>query len=761
MQFRESPTGGSALNAAGGPACDAQAPRLREVALPSGLAGLLLGCACGWQTAVESAQVLAGVVAYPVDNPFYMYHVKVWTLLHQGPALLLSLGVSEAWVCVVLGGLAGMIACLCISLSTLALSGRRWLSIAMPLLMISAATYLETHGVYPLRMLSDKPWVIYGAFGTSYVILAWALLALGRWRTAGVMIGLAPAVHPTMGAWCLVVAVAVVVTTRFLAARQQNAAGLLLPLAKLAIFVLLGGLLAASSLAAQFMLARRLPEVPPAVQTMYLTAYANAWDTHRQPFPLTDPSILFAGLTLALWLVTLRGGIASPKSVVTAGTSHAQSARLLLGMLAFSTLAALILCLLTHVPQWLPSAVVMAMPGRFINLTTLLFPALVAARLATLPRPGLAPAATAALLLGFILRLAHEQHWVYFPELSWLLSAGAFFALAAQTLPSSNSTRTRTSARQIAWRILCAACALALLWVSRGTLAQATVVLFGLGCLMPSTVAKMAQARAVAIGLKLAIAAAVAGAAYHTPGLTASLAVACLAVTIVSWPATMDVPWLAWLAAFVHRGLRRPYARVAVVTACCLLVAWQARATSRSLRDWRNDPFFAAVHQGQDCVVTVAGIGSTQLRGRRPVLLEVSSLNQLPYVPESGPRMNAILREVYGEDLLHQPRGGRRRPGLDAQGARPLWESRDADTWRNLGRKHGFSSVIAYSSWNLQLPAVATNGKLTLYTVPRETGGVAQGDAQSKSRGTPALANRKKSGIESSDRDAFTQGIDR
>lgn len=42
-----------------------------------------------WQVAVEPGQVLAGIVQYPPDNPFYIYQIKLWTILHQASAVML------------------------------------------------------------------------------------------------------------------------------------------------------------------------------------------------------------------------------------------------------------------------------------------------------------------------------------------------------------------------------------------------------------------------------------------------------------------------------------------------------------------------------------------------------------------------------------------------------------------------------------------------------------------------------------------------
>jgi hypothetical protein len=64
------------------------------VMLVAGVCGVYFGLTSAWQIPVESAQAVAGVVSYPADNPFYMYHIQSWTLLHQVPAAVLACGVS-------------------------------------------------------------------------------------------------------------------------------------------------------------------------------------------------------------------------------------------------------------------------------------------------------------------------------------------------------------------------------------------------------------------------------------------------------------------------------------------------------------------------------------------------------------------------------------------------------------------------------------------------------------------------------------------
>ena len=58
--------------------------RFLVVILSSAFFGFLVGVAHStWQLVAESSQVLAGIAKYPTANPFYIYHLKSWTILNQ------------------------------------------------------------------------------------------------------------------------------------------------------------------------------------------------------------------------------------------------------------------------------------------------------------------------------------------------------------------------------------------------------------------------------------------------------------------------------------------------------------------------------------------------------------------------------------------------------------------------------------------------------------------------------------------------------
>src|SRR5436190_16955722 len=84
----------------------------------SGILGYWIGYRClpAWQVAIEPAQVIAGIVSYPIDNPNYIYEIKLWTILHQALAPALRAGVSEIALSQVLSGVVGMLALQALSL---------------------------------------------------------------------------------------------------------------------------------------------------------------------------------------------------------------------------------------------------------------------------------------------------------------------------------------------------------------------------------------------------------------------------------------------------------------------------------------------------------------------------------------------------------------------------------------------------------------------------------------------------------------------
>src|SRR4051812_4330709 len=151
-----------------------------------------------WQVAVETAQVVARLVRYPAGNPFYIYHTKLWTVLHQVCALFLLVGVSEITLSRILSGVLGMASFQGLALVVYALSGDAWVALAAPCVIFLSR--VADHGViYPVILLSTDH--TYGSLGLSVVVIVVGLFAPGSHRSAAFLMGAAPAVHPSLGLW--------------------------------------------------------------------------------------------------------------------------------------------------------------------------------------------------------------------------------------------------------------------------------------------------------------------------------------------------------------------------------------------------------------------------------------------------------------------------------------------------------------------------------------------------------------------------------
>ena len=108
-----------------------------------------------WQVAVETAQVVAGLVKYPAGNPFYVYHVKLWTIIHQAGALALLAGVSEIMLSKIISGLLAAVSFQALSMMVYAFTPDVLLSIGASFFVFY--TRAAEHGsAYPISLLGTE-----------------------------------------------------------------------------------------------------------------------------------------------------------------------------------------------------------------------------------------------------------------------------------------------------------------------------------------------------------------------------------------------------------------------------------------------------------------------------------------------------------------------------------------------------------------------------------------------------------------------------
>jgi hypothetical protein len=365
--------------------------------------GFLLGAFArpSWQVAVEGAQALAGVVDYPAGNSFYVYHVKLWTVLNQLLAMLLKLGLSEDFLSIFVSGVITSLSYLAIGACVFAISRNAFCGIAAPLLMDFSPFRHVLEVNYPIAFSGMEH--TYGVIGLAWSVLTIALVA-GGWRTsAGFFLGLAPAIHPSLGVWCgIVVALALVWSGR----PGDTVRGIWKG-------ALAGAGLSAVSLLVQLAWMRpALPSIAPDVRERFVAAWIAYFDFHRRPVDLTLPGVRLsvAAVALGLYLILLLDDERDrvPKLLLKATVIAAVIA---LGGAAISLLP----------PSTVPAFVLTLMPTRVFLVANLLFASVL---FGLLGRSG--DVWTRATALVFVALLPFNSGWV---SLYGMMAAGVSLAV--------------------------------------------------------------------------------------------------------------------------------------------------------------------------------------------------------------------------------------------------------------------------------------------------------------------------------------------
>jgi hypothetical protein len=341
-----------------------------------------------WQVAVESAQVVAGLVPYPDGNPFYIYHTKLWTLLHQVGAVALLAGTSEITLSRLLSGVMGMLGLQALAMVAYALSRDVVLSIGAAFVVFLSRT-TDYGVVYPV-MLMDTPHT-YGVVGLSLVALVMGLFGSGCVRLGAFLLAIAPAAHPSLGAWLwLVVGLAIVWDVWALKSDLRTA----LP------YFGAGCALTAVSLLVQVTVIADAPPIDSATASRYLSAFISQWDGHRRT---VDPTSVGVALNVGALVVS---GVR-----LWAREDLTRSATFALRMVIVAAVVGLSFVGISRIPpERLPGFLLVLMPSSVLNVDVLLFGVLIIGVMAPAEHRGVGRPA-ALVVLAALLFVDRSMFW--------------------------------------------------------------------------------------------------------------------------------------------------------------------------------------------------------------------------------------------------------------------------------------------------------------------------------------------------------------
>jgi hypothetical protein len=265
------------------------------VLLLSGILGFRIGMLAfpDWQVAVETAQVVAGIVTYPPDNIFFIYHTRLWTVMHQVLAVALRAGVSELTLSLIVSGVQGMLMFQALALVVYGLSRDVLLAVGAAALIFFSRS-AEYGVIYPLFLLGTEH--TYGVIGLATAALVAGLLGAGWYRTGALLLGVAPCIHPALGSWAgAIVGLAVLSDFRRLRVELRPA----LP------WFAAGCAVTLASLVIHFALAPAAPAGMARLSPQDFSTFIRLWDGHRAAINVWHSGVLLNVATLvvaSVWL---------------------------------------------------------------------------------------------------------------------------------------------------------------------------------------------------------------------------------------------------------------------------------------------------------------------------------------------------------------------------------------------------------------------------------------------------------------------------
>jgi hypothetical protein len=628
---------------------------------------------------VVPAQIIAGAVRYPDGHPHQVYYSQAYSLQHYLAALIWAvapgplLSAVRDVLFVFLSAFTPFALALCLT--------RRpfWGHIAAALTVTEAT--LRFGGVYPTWVYPD--YYSNGHIALHVAVLVVPLMLARLWRTAGLLLGLLPAIHAAMAVlvWPWSVAFLLLSSGRPQARdRSQLAASLAVGL----------GISAALALLILAFAPSPVPAPPFDTRIDAGPIYSNflaTTDPHRAPFPFWSFGyfinvVAFAGLSVLL--LSSRDNTSQPD------TEQSASRRALVWTLALAALAWSYVygARLLHEAGLLPTFVYMTMPFRYSNASALLLAPLTAAAIAQAHRQLDERDRPAAMTVVAVT----------------LLVAGMCLALEGGRFRFLYPGRIADNLIFVLWGL---AFALHLL-ANRRRLAQLTTDLLA----------------AAALGGALLVMNLSAGS--QVWGAFSLSLIFSLAIVPILRVLTGQLGSFRWAAA----------AELGLAAACVLLMAaplpgrrternnpaverWSTITTyDRQLADW------LAAHAGQDELILPALLPRTELQAKtgHPVLMELETLMLMTYMRSLAPSIGMLVRDVFGIDysdanqLRQIAADGRMR--LDAPEWSQAWSRRSRADWLALAEKYRFRLVLSRSDVPLDLTVALPGRDWTLYTIP-------------------------------------------
>lgn len=101
----------------------------------------------------------------------------------------------------------------------------------------------------------------------------------------------------------------------------------------------------------------------------------------------------------------------------------------------------------------------------------------------------------------------------------------------------------------------------------------------------------------------------------------------------------------------------------------------------------------------------------------KPIILDVSSLDFVPYFPNTAKSMSLIIEEIYGINFAKPPKEIKNKPFLSDEIIKNNFEIYSKDNWEMLSKKFNFRAIIIPKDWNINISPEVTGKRFALYII--------------------------------------------
>jgi len=327
---------------------------LSKLIISSGLIGFVVGIFIlpEWMDSVENAQLMAGLVVYPVSTPQYIFQKNLWSLVNQMCSLFLLMGVGEITLSYIISGLLSSVAFMAFSCTIWCFNKKFILALLLPFFILY--TNIINFGVnYDIEFVNVTT---VGKLAQNYSLLVVALFGCSRYRYAFFLVGIMPAVHPFL-AIPLWFALLICALTNF--EKSKSIIKSHFPSLLIGLFISL------ASFGYYYFFKYDLPhiELSPELIKKYLHAAIYSWGIHRKPVDLMSPGLFINFIVLVLATIYIK----------YFKTLYQEETRLIFKTSIIYTLVGTVGAILTNLPpQYVPDILLILMPARILNFNVLI-----------------------------------------------------------------------------------------------------------------------------------------------------------------------------------------------------------------------------------------------------------------------------------------------------------------------------------------------------------------------------------------------------